>query len=49
MAEAGILGEFKGSQAREVMMTLEDWHTLKAGIDADQDGSNALDGEPMSV
>ncbi|NLF32297.1 MAG: DNA translocase FtsK [Planctomycetes bacterium] len=49
MAEAGILGEFKGSQAREVMMTLEDWHALKAGIDADQSGSNALDGEPMSV
>ncbi|MFW6153915.1 MAG: DNA translocase FtsK 4TM domain-containing protein [Planctomycetota bacterium] len=49
MAEAGILGEFKGSQAREVMMTLEDWHALKAGIEADQSGANALDGEAMSV
>jgi len=49
MAEAGILGEFKGSQAREVLMTLDDWHALKAGIEADQSGANALDGEPMSV
>ncbi len=49
MAEAGILGDYKGSQARECLLTLEDWHTLKAGIDADQSGSNALDGEPTSV
>ncbi len=25
MAEEGVLGEYKGSQAREVQMTLEDW------------------------
>ncbi len=49
MAEAGILGEFKGSQARECMMTLDDWRQLKAGIDADQSGSNSVNGEPMSV
>jgi len=49
MADAGILGEYKGSQAREVMMTLEDWQALKAGMEADQSGANALDGEPMSV
>ena len=25
MAEEGVLGEYKGSQAREVQMTLEEW------------------------
>jgi DNA segregation ATPase FtsK/SpoIIIE, S-DNA-T family len=30
MAEAGIVGEYRGSAARDVMMTLEDWRTLKA-------------------
>ncbi len=30
MAEAGVVGEFKGSQAREVVMTLEEWESLKA-------------------
>jgi len=29
MAEAGIVGDFKGSQAREVLLTLEQWRTLK--------------------
>jgi hypothetical protein len=29
MAEAGIVGEYRGSAARDVMMTLEDWKTLK--------------------
>ena len=49
MAEAGILGDYKGSQAREVMLTLEDWHALKASVEADQSGANALDGTPTSV
>jgi len=49
MAEAGILGDYKGSQAREVMLTLEDWHALKENIEADQSGANALDGTPTSV
>jgi S-DNA-T family DNA segregation ATPase FtsK/SpoIIIE len=30
MAGAGILGEYKGSQAREVMMTLEEYEDLRA-------------------
>ncbi len=30
MATAGILGTHKGSQAREVMMTLEEWEQMKA-------------------
>jgi S-DNA-T family DNA segregation ATPase FtsK/SpoIIIE len=29
MAAIGVLGEYKGSQAREVMMTLEDWEQLR--------------------
>jgi len=29
MAEDGIVGDFKGSQAREVLLTLEQWQALK--------------------
>ena len=49
MAEAGILGDYKGSQARECLMTLEEWRALKANIQADQSGVNAADGTPTSV
>ncbi len=49
MAEAGILGDFKGSQARECMMTLDDWRTLKASMEADQSGESALDGQATSA
>jgi S-DNA-T family DNA segregation ATPase FtsK/SpoIIIE len=48
MAEAGLLGEHKGSQARECMITIEDWEAMKAGIAADQSGDNSLNGEPTS-
>ncbi len=34
MAEAGILGDYKGSQARECLLTLEDWQALKASQQA---------------
>jgi S-DNA-T family DNA segregation ATPase FtsK/SpoIIIE len=30
MAAAGIVGEYKGSQAREAMITLDEWDALKA-------------------
>jgi hypothetical protein len=30
MAAAGIVGEYKGSQAREAMITLEEWDALKS-------------------
>ena len=30
MGLAGILGEHKGSVAREVMLTLDDWHQMRA-------------------
>ncbi len=29
MYEAGIVGEYKGSQAREVVVTAEEWEALK--------------------
>ncbi len=32
MAEAGVVGEFKGSQAREVTMTLDEWDALNAQV-----------------
>ena len=31
MAEAGIVGSYKGSQAREVTMSLEEWETARQG------------------
>jgi len=49
MAESGILGEYKGSQAREVLLTVEDWQALQESIEADQSGAAALNGEPTSV
>ncbi len=32
MAAAGIVGDYKGSQAREVTMTLEDWDALRSQV-----------------
>jgi S-DNA-T family DNA segregation ATPase FtsK/SpoIIIE len=49
MADAGILGDYKGSQARECNMTLEDWHTLKSNIADDQSGASSANGEPTSA
>jgi S-DNA-T family DNA segregation ATPase FtsK/SpoIIIE len=49
MAEAGILGDYKGSQARECLLSLEDWEALRQSIAADQSGASSLNGEPTSV
>ena len=49
MAEAGLLGDYKGSQARECLITLDDWHAMKASIQADQSGQSSADGEPTSA
>jgi S-DNA-T family DNA segregation ATPase FtsK/SpoIIIE len=35
MAEDGIVGEYNGSQAREVLYTWEQWQELKAGQDGE--------------
>lgn len=48
MAEAGILGEYKGSQARECLMTLEDWQQFSRSVSADQSGESSTDGTPTS-
>jgi len=48
MADAGILGDYKGSQARECLMTLEEWQGFQESIRADQSGVSALNGEPTS-
>ena len=49
MADAGLLGDYKGSQARECLVTLDDWYAMKASVTADQTGGSALDGEPTSI
>ena len=36
MAASGILGEYKGSQAREVLMTLEEYEHLRQQMEADR-------------
>jgi S-DNA-T family DNA segregation ATPase FtsK/SpoIIIE len=46
MAEAGLLGDYKGSQARECLVTLEDWQAMKGSIAADHSGDSAANGEP---
>ena len=35
MAASGILGEYKGSQAREVMMTVEEYERIREQMEAD--------------
>ncbi len=37
MAQAGIVGDYKGSQAREAMLTVEEWEALKAQQQVDRD------------
>jgi len=49
MAEAGLLGEYKGSQARECTMTLEEWQSFQGSVAADISGASAADGTPTSV
>ena len=46
MEEAGILGSHKGSVARECMITLEEWESMKESIEA---GQADLQDEPASV
>ncbi len=45
MAAAGLLGEYKGSQAREVLITLEEWEAIKAQAEADAAGSEVAQAE----
>jgi S-DNA-T family DNA segregation ATPase FtsK/SpoIIIE len=41
MAAAGILGEYKGSQAREVLMTLEEYEKVREQMNADAEAGFA--------
>jgi S-DNA-T family DNA segregation ATPase FtsK/SpoIIIE len=45
MAAAGVLGEYKGSQAREVMMTGEEYEELRERMEAQWGGGEASEGE----
>jgi S-DNA-T family DNA segregation ATPase FtsK/SpoIIIE len=51
MAAAGVLGEYKGSQAREVMMTLEEWERIREQMEteAEQEGKKEDSAEPAYV
>jgi hypothetical protein len=35
MAASGIVGSYKGSQAREAMITVEEWDAMQAARQAD--------------
>lgn len=48
MAAAGILGTHKGSQAREVMVTLEEWEAMKSQAAADE-AEEVLHAQPVVV
>ena len=43
MGAAGIVGEYKGSQAREVLITLDEWDALRAQVNADMTRNYAAD------
>jgi DNA segregation ATPase FtsK/SpoIIIE, S-DNA-T family len=42
MAAAGIVGEYKGSQAREATITLEEWEALKAAQQTDAESGMSV-------
>ena len=48
MADAGLLGDHKGSQARECLITLEEWQALQQSIADDLSGESSADGTPTS-
>ena len=37
MAAAGIVGDYKGSQAREAQITIEDWEQMRANMVQDSE------------
>jgi S-DNA-T family DNA segregation ATPase FtsK/SpoIIIE len=48
MAAAGILGEYKGSQARELMMTLEEYERVREQMEAEQELEESESENPSS-
>ena len=49
MAQAGLVGDYKGSQAREVLITLDDWDQLQAQVAEDLEQGYAADCEEAEV
>ncbi len=49
MAVSGLLGEYRGSQAREVTMTLDEYERAKKLMDADAAAGYADLTEPQDV
>ena len=50
MAKDGIVGGYKGSQARETLLTIEQWHALKAQQNAQEDpGASQLTDEEAAM
>lgn len=45
MADAGIVGDYKGSQAREVLMSLDEWNSLKKQIESELTDGYAADSD----
>jgi len=45
MAEAGIVGVYKGSQAREVLMTLPEWEAMRRQVEAELEEGYAADSD----
>ena len=48
MAAAGIVGEFKGSQAREVVITPDEWNAMRAGMQRDLEQDYAADADDFA-
>jgi S-DNA-T family DNA segregation ATPase FtsK/SpoIIIE len=42
MAAAGILGDYKGSQARECNITIDDWEAMRAQMRADEEAGMSV-------
>lgn len=51
MAEDGIVGEYNGSQAREVAISIEDWEAMSSANKAEADGEDlsAADAPPQPM
>ena len=42
MAQAGIVGDYKGTQSREATITLEEWEAMKSGQRADEESGMSV-------
>ena len=49
MGQAGLLGEHKGSQAREVIVTMDEWHRMKELRDQQEREGTVFEGTGSSA